>query len=471
MAMFEGLSEKLQATFKRLRGKGKLTETDVTEAMREVRVALLEADVNFKVVKDLVAKIKERAIGHEVMESLTPGQQVIKIVHEEIINLMGVNESKLEVSSKPPTVIMLVGLQGAGKTTHGAKLAHMLKKQGKQPLLVACDIYRPAAIKQLEVLGEQIKVPVFALGQESPVKIAKQSIEFARKNGNDTLIIDTAGRLHINEELMDELANIKKEVEPHEILLVVDAMTGQDAVNVAEAFNQQLGLNGVILSKLDGDTRGGAALSVKAVTGCPIKFAGIGEKIDALEVFHPDRMASRILGMGDVLTLIEKAQQNFDEKKAKEMEEKIRKQELNLEDFLDQIKQLRNMGPLSSVLEMIPGMGKQLKDVQIDENEFNRAEAIIQSMTADERQKPLLIKDSRKKRIARGSGTTIQDVGKLLKQYEQTKKMMKQLSGMPGMGGGGGASAPKGTKGTKKGKKGKKGGPGKKAPFKLPFSF
>lgn len=471
MAMFEGLSEKLQATFKRLRGKGKLTETDVTEAMREVRVALLEADVNFKVVKDLVAKIKERAIGHEVMESLTPGQQVIKIVHEEIINLMGVNESKLEVSSKPPTVIMLVGLQGAGKTTHGAKLAHMLKKQGKQPLLVACDIYRPAAIKQLEVLGEQIKVPVFALGQESPVKIAKQSIEFARKNGNDTLIIDTAGRLHINEELMDELANIKKEVEPHEILLVVDAMTGQDAVNVAEAFNQQLGLNGVILSKLDGDTRGGAALSVKAVTGCPIKFAGIGEKIDALEVFHPDRMASRILGMGDVLTLIEKAQQNFDEKKAKEMEEKIRKQELNLEDFLDQIKQLRNMGPLSSVLEMIPGMGKQLKDVQIDENEFNRAEAIIQSMTADERQKPLLIKDSRKKRIARGSGTTIQDVGKLLKQYEQTKKMMKQLSGMPGMGGGGGASAPKGTKGTKKGKKGKKGGPGKKAPFKLPFPF
>lgn len=470
MAMFEGLSEKLQATFKRLRGKGKLTETDVTEAMREVRVALLEADVNFKVVKDLVAKIKERAVGHEVMESLTPGQQVIKIVHEEIINLMGVNESKLEVSSKPPTVIMLVGLQGAGKTTHGAKLAHMLKKQGKQPLLVACDIYRPAAIKQLEVLGEQIKVPVFALGQESPVKIAKQSIEFARKNGNDTLIIDTAGRLHINEELMDELANIKKEVEPHEILLVVDAMTGQDAVNVAEAFNQQLGLNGVILSKLDGDTRGGAALSVKAVTGCPIKFAGIGEKIDALEVFHPDRMASRILGMGDVLTLIEKAQQNFDEKKAKEMEEKIRKQELNLEDFLDQIKQLRNMGPLSSVLEMIPGMGKQLKDVQIDENEFNRAEAIIQSMTPDERQKPLLIKDSRKKRIARGSGTTIQDVGKLLKQYEQTKKMMKQLSGMPGMGGGG-ASATKGPKGTKKGKKGKKSGQGKKSPFKLPFPF
>jgi len=468
MAMFEGLSEKLQATFKRLRGKGKLTEADVTEAMREVRVALLEADVNFKVVKDLVAKIKERAVGHEVMESLTPGQQVIKIVHEEIINLMGANESKLEISPKPPTVIMLVGLQGAGKTTHGAKLAHMLKKQGKQPVLAACDIYRPAAIKQLQVLGEQIKVPVFSLGQDSPVKIAQESIEFARKNGNDTLIIDTAGRLHINEELMDELTNIKEKVEPHEILLVVDAMTGQDAVNVAEAFNQQLGLNGVILSKLDGDTRGGAALSVKAVTGCPIKFAGVGEKIDALEVFHPDRMASRILGMGDVLTLIEKAQQNFDEKKAKEMEEKIRKQEISLEDFLDQIKQLRNMGPLSSVLEMIPGMGKQLKDVQIDENEFNKAEAIIQSMTPEERKKPLVIKDSRKKRIARGSGTTIQDVGKLLKQYEQTKKMMKQLSGMPGMGGGGASSAPKGSK---KGKKGKKGGQGKKSPFKLPFPF
>ena len=468
MAMFQGLSEKLQATFKRLRGKGKLNEVDVNEAMREVRVALLEADVNFKVVKDLVARIKERAVGQEVMESLTPGQQVIKIVHEEIINLMGVNESKIEIASKPPTVIMLVGLQGAGKTTHGAKLAHMLKKQGKHPLLVACDIYRPAAIKQLQVLGEQVKVPVFSLGQESPVKIAKESIEFARSNGNDILIIDTAGRLHINEELMDELTNIKEKVEPHEILLVVDAMTGQDAVNVAEAFNQQLGLDGVILSKLDGDTRGGAALSVKAVTGCPIKFAGVGEKIDALEVFHPDRIASRILGMGDVLTLIEKAQQNFDEKKARELEEKIRKQDISLEDFLDQIKQLRNMGPLSSVLEMIPGMGKQLKDVQIDENEFNKAEAIIQSMTAEERRKPLILKDSRKKRIARGSGTTIQDVGKLLKQYEQTKKMMKQLSGMPGMGGGGGSSA---SKGTKKGKKGKKGGQGKKSLFKLPFPF
>ncbi|NLI91404.1 MAG: signal recognition particle protein [Peptococcaceae bacterium] len=463
--MFEGLSEKLQATFKRLRGKGRLTEADVNEAMREVRVALLEADVNFKVVKDLISRIKERAIGQEVLESLTPGQQVVKIVHEEMISLMGGSESKIQISSKPPTVIMLVGLQGAGKTTHGAKLANLMKKQGKRPLLVACDIYRPAAIKQLEVLGEQIKVPVFSLGQISPVKIAGDSLEHARKNGNDVLIIDTAGRLHINEELMDELSNIREKVQPNEILLVVDAMTGQDAVNVAEAFHNQLGLDGVILSKLDGDTRGGAALSVKAVTGCPIKFAGMGEKIDALEVFHPDRMASRILGMGDVLTLIEKAQQNFDEKKAREMEEKIRKQELTLEDFLDQIKQLRSMGPLSSILEMIPGMGKQLKDVQIDENEFNRAEAIIYSMTPEERRKPLIIKDSRKKRIAKGSGTTIQDVGKLLKQYEQTKKMMKQLSGLPGMGGPGSKG------GSKKGKKGKKGGQGKKSFLKLPFPF
>ncbi len=462
MAMFEGLSEKLQATFKRLRGKGKLTEADVTEALREVRIALLEADVNFKVVKELIARIKERSVGQEVLESLTPGQHVIKIVHEEIIRLMGGSESKISISSKPPTIIMLVGLQGAGKTTHGAKLANMLKKQGKHPLLVACDIYRPAAIKQLEVLGEQIKVPVFSLGQENPVKIASESLVFARKNGNDVVIIDTAGRLHINEELMDELSKIKGNVRPHEILLVVDAMTGQDAVNAADAFHQQLGLDGVILSKLDGDTRGGAALSVKAVTGCSIKFAGTGEKMDALEVFHPDRIASRILGMGDVLTLIERAQQNVDEKKARELEEKIRKQELTLDDYLDQIKQLRSMGPLSSVLEMLPGIGKQLKGVQIDEKEFYKAEAIICSMTADERRKPILIKDSRKKRIAKGSGTTVVDVGRLLKQYEQTKKMMKQLSGLPGMGG-----AAKG--GTKKGKKGKK--QGKKSFPKFPFQI
>ncbi|WP_368294616.1 signal recognition particle protein [Dehalobacter sp. TBBPA1] len=460
--MFEGLSEKLQATFKRLRGKGKLTEADVTEALREVRIALLEADVNFKVVKELIARIKERSVGQEVLESLTPGQHVIKIVHEEIIHLMGGSESKISISSKPPTIIMLVGLQGAGKTTHGAKLANMLKKQGKHPLLVACDIYRPAAIKQLEVLGEQIKVPVFSLGQENPVKIASESLVFSRKNGNDVVIIDTAGRLHINEELMDELSRIKGNVKPHEILLVVDAMTGQDAVNAADAFHQQLGLDGVILSKLDGDTRGGAALSVKAVTGCPIKFAGTGEKMDALEVFHPDRIASRILGMGDVLTLIERAQQNVDEKKARELEEKIRKQELTLDDYLDQIKQLRSMGPLSSVLEMLPGIGKQLKGVEIDEKEFYKAEAIICSMTADERRKPILIKDSRKKRIAKGSGTTVVDVGRLLKQYEQTKKMMKQLSGLPGMGG-----AVKG--GTKKGKKGKK--QGKKSFPKFPFQI
>ncbi len=468
MAMFESLSEKLQATFKRLRGKGKLTEADVSEAMREVRMALLEADVSFKVVKQLISRIKERAIGQEVLESLTPGQQVIKIVHEEIISLMGNNESKIQISSKPPTIIMLVGLQGAGKTTHGAKLANLLKKQGKRPLLVACDIYRPAAIKQLEVLGEQIKVPVFSMGQISPVKIAAESLEHARKNGNDILIIDTAGRLHVNEELMTELTEIKQKVDPHEILLVVDAMTGQDAVNVAEAFHNQLGLNGVILSKLDGDTRGGAALSVKAVTGCPVKFAGVGEKMDALEVFHPDRVASRILGMGDVLTLIEKAQQNFDEKKAKEMEEKIRKQELTLDDYLDQIKQLRNMGPLSSVLEMIPGLGKQLKGVQIDEKEFYKSEAIISSMTKEERRKPILIKDSRKKRIAAGSGTTVVDVGRFLKQYEQTKKMMKQLSGVPGMGGSAGKIDHK--KGSK-GKKGKKSGQGKKPFANFPFPF
>jgi signal recognition particle subunit SRP54 len=464
MAMFEGLSEKLQATFKRLRGKGKLTEADVNEAMREVRIALLEADVNFRVVKDLISKIKERAVGQEVLESLTPGQQVVKVVHEEIIALMGGSESKLTIASKPPTVIMLVGLQGAGKTTHAAKLANLLKRQGKRPLLVACDIYRPAAIKQLQVLGEQINVPVFAEGQISPVKIAEDSLEWARKNGNDTLLIDTAGRLHVNEELMAELSAIKDKVNPHEILLVVDAMTGQDAVNVAEAFNNQLGLDGVILSKLDGDTRGGAALSVKAVTGCPIKFAGVGEKIEALEVFHPDRMASRILGMGDVLTLIEKAQQNIDEKKAKELEEKLRKQELDLEDFLDQIKQIRSMGPLSSILEMIPGVGRQLKDVQVDEKEFVKLEAIIQSMTPEERRKPVIIKDSRKRRIAKGSGTTVQDVGRLLKQYEQTKKMMKQLSHMSGVG-------TTGSKRSKKGKKGKKGGQKKKPFMKFPFPF
>lgn len=452
--MFQSLSEKLQATFKRLKGKGKLTESDVNEAMREVRMALLEADVNFKVVKEFVAKVKERSIGQEVLESLSPGQQVIKIVNEEMIDLMGGVSSKINIASKPPTVIMLVGLQGAGKTTHGAKLANMLKKQGKRPLLVACDIYRPAAIKQLQVLGEQINVPTFSLGQENPVKIAQESIQQASNEGQDVVIIDTAGRLHINEELMGELKEIKGAVKPHEILLVVDAMTGQDAVNVAESFHNDLGVDGVILTKLDGDTRGGAALSVKAVTGCPIKFIGVGEKMDAIEAFFPERMASRILGMGDILTLIEKAQDAFDEKQAREMEQKLRKQEFSLEDFLEQMQQLKKMGPLSSLLDMIPGAGKQLKNVQIDDKDMARVEAIIHSMTPEERRKPSIIKDSRKRRIAKGSGTTVQEVGRLLKQFEQMQKMMKQFAGGAGMG-----MMGKG----KKGKKGKKMG--------LPFPF
>ncbi|HHY28293.1 MAG TPA: signal recognition particle protein [Desulfitobacterium dehalogenans] len=452
--MFQGLSEKLQETFKRLKSKGKLTEADVNEAMREVRMALLEADVNFKVVKDFVAKVKERSIGQEVLESLSPGQQVIKIVNEEMVALMGGVSSKINISSRPPTIIMLVGLQGAGKTTHGAKLANMLKKQGKHPLLVACDIYRPAAIKQLQVLGEQIKVPVFSLGQENPVEIAAASLQHANSQGLDVVIIDTAGRLHINEELMGELRDIKASVKPHEILLVVDAMTGQDAVNVAESFHNELGVDGIILTKLDGDTRGGAALSVKAVTGCPIKFAGIGEKMDAIEPFFPERMASRILGMGDVLTLIEKAQEAFDEKQAREMEQKLRKQEFTLDDFLDQMQQLKKMGPLNSLLEMIPGVGKQMKDVQVDEKDMAHVEAIIHSMTPEERRKPALIKDSRKRRIAKGSGTSVQEVGRLLKQFEQMQKMMKQFAGGSGMGMMG------------KGKKGKK---GKKIGFPFPF--
>ncbi|HEY8875395.1 MAG TPA: signal recognition particle protein [Desulfosporosinus sp.] len=449
--MFQGLSDKLQETFKRLKGKGRLKEADVNEAMREVRVALLEADVNFKVVKDFVAKVKERSIGQEVLESLSPAQYVIKIVHEEMIELMGGATGKILIASKPPTVILLIGLQGAGKTTHAAKLANMLKKQGKHPLLVACDIYRPAAIKQLQVLGDQIEVPVFSMGQEAPMDIAKASIKHANSNGQDVVIIDTAGRLHINEELMTELQDIKVAVKPHEILLVVDAMTGQDAVNVAESFHKELGLDGVILTKLDGDTRGGAALSIKAVTGCTVKFAGTGEKMDALEPFHPDRMASRILGMGDVLTLIEKAQESFDEKKAKEMEQKLRKQEFTLDDFLEQMQQMKKMGPLSSILEMLPGgMGKQLKDVQIDEKDTAHIEAIIKSMTIEERRKPMVIKDSRKKRIAKGSGTTVQDVGRLLKQFEQMQKMMKQFAS-PGGGLGMLGGAKKGKKGKKRG--------------------
>ncbi|KUG04605.1 signal recognition particle, subunit ffh srp54 [hydrocarbon metagenome] len=429
---FEGLSQRLQDVFKKLRGKGKISEEDVNLAMREVRLALLEADVNFKVVKDFIGRVKERAIGQEVLQSLTPGQQIIKIVHDEITALMGGSESKLTFSSRPPTIFMAVGLQGAGKTTTVAKLGKVLLKQGRKPLLVACDIYRPAAIKQLQVLGEQTGIPVFAMGQNNPLDIARASLEAAKNKGLDTIILDTAGRLHIDSEMMDELVQIKEAVKPDEILLVVDAMTGQDAVNVADHFNSQLGLSGVILTKLDGDSRGGAALSVKAVTGCAIKYVGMGEKLDALEPFYPDRMASRILGMGDVLSLVEKAQANIDQDKAREMERKIREQEFTLEDFLDQMQQVKSMGPLDELLGMIPGMGKKLKGMSasFDNKEIVHIEAIIQSMTIDERRNPSIINGSRKKRIARGSGTRVQDVNRLLKQFEESRKMMKQLADM-----------------------------------------
>ncbi|HNX28553.1 MAG TPA: signal recognition particle protein [Syntrophomonadaceae bacterium] len=445
---FEGLSERLQDIFKKLRGKGKISEEDIKVAMREVRMALLEADVNFKVVKDFISKVSERAIGQEVMQSLTPGQQIIKIVHDEMTELMGGTESKLLFSSRPPTVIMAVGLQGAGKTTTVAKLARNLIKSGRRPLLAACDIYRPAAIKQLQVLGEQVGVPVFSMGQGDPVNIAKGAVEYSRTNNRDVIILDTAGRLHINEELMDELIQLKAAVNPEEILLVVDAMTGQDAVNIAESFNEKLGLTGIILTKLDGDTRGGAALSVKAVTGCPIKFVGVGEKIDALETFFPERMASRILGMGDILSLVEKAQAAFDEKQAKEMERKIRSQEFTLEDFMEQMQQVKSMGPLEDLLGMIPGLGKQLKGMkgELDEKELLHIEAIIKSMTVAERREPSILNGSRKKRIARGSGTRVQEVNRLIKQFEESKKMMKQLADMTG-------------------KKGKKGLPSMKFPF------
>lgn len=451
---FENLTSRLQEAFKRLRGKGKVTEDDVNEAMREVRLALLEADVNFKVVKDLVARVKERAVGIEVLKNLNPAQQVIKVVNEELTELMGGTQAKLNFASKPPTVIMMVGLQGAGKTTTTGKLALHLQKQNKKPLLVACDIYRPAAIKQLQVLGEQIKVPVFSLGSDvSPVEIARQAVQHAKEQHLDTVLIDTAGRLHIDEKLMDELKEIRSLVSPHEILLVVDAMTGQDAVNVAESFNQQLELTGVVLTKLDGDTRGGAALSVKAVTGCPIKFAAMGEKLDALEPFHPDRMASRILGMGDVLTLIEKAQAQVDAEKAAELEKKIRKMEFTLDDFLDQMAQIRKLGPLEDVLKMIPGIGNKIKDIHIDNKQISRVEAIIRSMTKAEKQNPGIINASRRKRIAAGSGTTVNDVNRLLKQFEDMKKLMKQMTNM--------------TKGKGKGKKGKMRFPFAKPPTKF----
>ena len=431
---FEGLSDRLQNAIRKIRGSQKVTEDDLKETLREVRMALLEADVNFKVVKDFIAKIKERAMGQEVQASLTPGQFIIKIVNEELTELLGGTQSKLMVASKPPTVIMLVGLQGAGKTTTAGKLANHLRKNGKKPLLVAGDIYRPAAIKQLQVLGEQLNIPVFSLGdQVSPVEIAKQSMSKAFSLACDTVIIDTAGRLHINEELMGELKDIKNTVKPHEILLVVDAMTGQDAVTVAETYNNDLGIDGLIVTKLDGDARGGAVLSVKAVTGRPVKFVGMGEKLDALEPFHPDRMASRILGMGDVLSLIEKAQAVFDAEDAAKLEKKMRKEEFTLEQFLEQMQQVKKLGSLESILGMLPGMGnisQKLKDANVDEKELDRVEAIIRSMTLSERRNPNIINGSRRKRIATGSGTRVQDVNKLLKNFEQSKKMMKKIKGM-----------------------------------------
>ncbi len=428
--VFENLSSKLQTVFKKLRGQGRLTEKNIEEAMREVRLALLEADVNYKVVKDFVNKVKEKAVGQEVLNSLTPAQQVIKVVSDALTELMGVKEERLTFADNPPTVIMLVGLQGAGKTSTAGKLAGMLKKQGKRPLLVAADIYRPAAIKQLQVLGKQIDVTVFSMAEgATPVEIANNGLEYAQSYQKDVVIIDTAGRLHINEELMNELKDIESDVAPTEILLVIDAMTGQDAVNVADSFKKALNLTGIILTKLDSDTRGGAALSVRAVTNCPIKFAGSGEKMDNLEVFYPERMASRILGMGDVLTLIEKATANVDEDKAKKMMHKMRKAEFNLEDFLEQMREMRKLGPLENILEMLPGnMTKQLKGVQVDEKELVKIEAIIQSMTVQERLNPSVINGSRRKRIAKGSGTTISDINRLLNQFEQSRKMMKQFA-------------------------------------------
>jgi len=427
--MFQSLTDKLSNAFSKFKNKGKLTEADVREGMREIKLALLEADVSFKVVRDFIKTVTERAVGSEVLESLVPSQQIVKIVHEELVNLMGTTQAKLEISSKPPTVVMMVGLQGSGKTTHSGKLAGMYKKQGKNPLLVACDIYRPAAIKQLQVVGETLGIPVFEMGTESPVKIAKEAVKYAEKNGYDMVFLDTAGRLHVDEVLMKELSDIKEEVNPTEILLVIDAMTGQDAVNVAESFNNLLEITGVILTKLDGDTRGGAALSVRYATGKPIKFVGIGEKLDMIEPFHPDRMASRILGMGDVLSLIEKAEQNFDQKKAEEMERKIRESTFTLSDFLDQLKQIKKMGSMSDLIGMLPGAGA-LKDVEVDEKALGRTEAIILSMTIREREKPNILNGSRKKRIAAGAGTTVEEVNKLLKQYEQMNKMMKQFMTM-----------------------------------------
>ena len=431
--MFQSLSDKLAAAFKRFRSKGKLTEADVKAGMREIKLALLEADVNFKVVREFVKTVTDRAVGSEVLESLVPAQQIVKIVNEELTNIMGGSQAKLQIASNPPTVVMMCGLQGAGKTTHAAKLAAMYKKQGKRPLLVACDVYRPAAIKQLQVLGEQIGVPVFTMGdQVSPVRIAAEGLKYAKDTFCDMVFIDTAGRLHIDEDLMHELEQIKEKTAPTEILLTIDAMIGQDAVNVAEKFNELLDITGVILTKLDGDTRGGAALSVRYVTGKPIKFVGVGEKMDAIEPFHPDRMASRILGMGDVLSLIEKAEAVYDEKQAAELEKKMREQTFTLDDYLDQFEQIKNMGNLDQLLGMMPGVNTSaLKDAKIDEKALAHTEAIIRSMTVRERVKPAIIDSSRKKRIAAGSGTTVEEVNRLLKQFEQTKKMMKQFTNAP----------------------------------------
>ncbi len=428
--MFQSLSDKLANAFKKFKNKGKLTEADIKAGMREIKLALLEADVNYKVVTSFIKTVSARAVGSEVMESLLPAQQIVKIVNEELTALMGTTQSKLTISSKPPTVVMMVGLQGAGKTTHAAKLAGMYKKQGKRPLLVACDVYRPAAIKQLEILGEQLDIPVFSMGDKvSPVTIAEEGIKLAHQKDYDMVFIDTAGRLHIDEELMGELQSIKEKVEPTEILLTIDAMIGQDAVNVASHFNDLLDITGVILTKLDGDTRGGAALSVRFVTGKPIKFIGVGEKLDNIEAFHPDRMASRILGMGDILSLIEKAEQQYDEKKAKELEEKIRKSQFTLDDYLDQFAQIRGMGDLSQLAGMIPGVKPgALKDAKLDEKVLARTEAIIKSMTSAEKTNPEIINASRKKRIAAGSGTSVEEVNKLLKQFDQIQKLMKQFS-------------------------------------------
>ena len=430
--MFENLSDKIQGALAKLTKKGKLTEEDIDVAMREVRLALLEADVNFRVARSFINRVKERSIGQEVMESLTPGQMVVKIVNEELTEMMGKEEAKLNIDGKRPSIILLCGLQGAGKTTHAGKLAHLVKNKHRTPLLVACDVYRPAAIDQLKIVGRNVDVPVFSMGTNvNPVQIAKAGVEEAKRTNRDLVIIDTAGRLHVDETLMEELENIKEAVQPDEILLVVDAMTGQDAVNVAESFNEHLDITGIVLTKLDGDARGGAALSIRSVTGKPIKFIGVGEKIDDLQVFHPNRMASRILGMGDVLSLIEKAENAIDEQKARELEEKIRSQSFTLNDFMDQLQQIRNMGPLEEILAMMPGVNnKMLKNINVDEKDIKRIEAIIQSMTLEERERPEIINSSRKERIAQGSGTSVVEVNRLLKQFKDMKKMMKQLNNL-----------------------------------------